>query len=122
MKSKAKKFSAVSSLKEFSKVLWREVFTSGEEEQTIKYYKITAKVNMVDIRETEKPHSPLVEMIFVSMACLLFTILFKCAMYSMKPIMFDISGDDTFINMVMLFFVLGLIALEFRKLYRTEPR
>lgn len=121
MKPRGRKFSIVSSLKDFCNILRQELFSAGERDESNRYYRAASKTNMADIRETDKPHSPLIEMMFVFMACILFTMLFKCAIYSMNPAMFDISSDTFHMNIIILVLSLGLIALEFRKIYRPEP-
>lgn len=120
MCERGKRFSLVGSLKKFRQILYEEIFYCGEKEEVVNHYKISAKVNMVDIRETERPHSPIVEFIFVFMAFILFTMIFKCTIYSMKSAAFDISESDLFINGIIAFLSIGLILIEFRKIYTPE--
>ncbi|KAI5190427.1 hypothetical protein NEMIN01_1051 [Nematocida minor] len=115
-----RRFSFSASVKEFSAIIWSEIFTSGQGHELNKYYTVTAETIRVDIKETERPHSPLIETMFVFMLCLLYTILLKCAIFSVRPTLFDIPGCNIFINSMIFFISLVLVVLEFRKIYRPE--
>ncbi|KAH9386842.1 uncharacterized protein NEMAJ01_1738 [Nematocida major] len=121
MRSIFRRFSFARSAREFVGYLSDELFTAGQGAETQIYYTIMADPVRTEIKQPERPHSPLVEMMFMCLLCILCTMIFKCAIHSMKPIVFDVSGGNACANIGMGVISALLVVLQFRKIYKPEP-
>ncbi|KAI5136391.1 hypothetical protein NEAUS04_1112 [Nematocida ausubeli] len=121
MQNMLRRFSFSSSFREFIRHISDELFTAGEGIEHPGYYTVYGKSIRVEVKSLQRPHSPVIELMFMGMLCILATMIFKCAACSMKPKLFDISVGCLYINICLAAITVLLVCLEFRKLYKIEP-
>ncbi|OAG31251.1 hypothetical protein NEDG_01664 [Nematocida displodere] len=100
---RTRRFSIIGSMKEFSSYMVDELFTAGQGCEKKVYDKLeTGLMTGVDLKETDQPHMPEIEVVFLGMICILFTIFFKCTLFYSKPAFLDISLSDKWTNAVIV--------------------
>ncbi|KAI5167440.1 hypothetical protein NEIG_01083 [Nematocida sp. ERTm5] len=115
-----RRFSFSSSIKEFIEYVSVELFSAGCGSVEQQYYTIYGENTRVEVKELERPHSPIIELMFIGMLCILCTVVFKCAVSSMKSRVFNVSVGCLYINFCLSLITVVLVCLEFRKLYKAE--
>ncbi|KAI5187212.1 hypothetical protein NEHOM01_2010 [Nematocida homosporus] len=100
-KRSTRRLSILGSMKDFSKYFLDEILTAGQGDQHQKYTKHKMDLNGVDIKETNKPHRPELEVLFLCMICLLCTLIFKCSFFFTSPVLFDLSGSNIWSNILI---------------------
>lgn len=114
-----RRFSVIYSMKEFYNYIMDEMFTAGQGTEKQKYFKSKTGITKVDIKGSNKPHKPELELLFLCMISLFCTIIFKCIFLFTISVPLDISGGAIWIN--TLIGITAILSIAVGVLYKVNP-
>ncbi|KAI5171563.1 hypothetical protein NEFER03_0885 [Nematocida sp. LUAm3] len=112
-------FSVICSMKEFYSYVMDEILTAGQGIEKQKYFKSKTGITKVDIKGTNKPHKPELELLFLCMISLFCTIIFKCTFLFTISVPLDISEGIMWINILIV--ITGALSIGIGVLSKANP-
>lgn len=116
------RFTIAGSIRIFCKWLFDEAFTTGQGKDQGGYLKMRTKSVSVDLKQTNQPHRPELEVIFFLMVSLLCTIVFNCMLFCLNPAFGSLGSNIWSTPMLCIIIFLILIVIVVYKLDILKTR